>query len=253
MTKRLYFVLWLGVIFTHTLISEELVIVADPWLPFNGGIDDPHPGYLIEIAKAVFEPAGTKVVYKNVNWARAVEDARQGKVDAIAGAFVSDAPDFVFPKEPLGIVENHFYVKKESPWRYQGISSLEKISLGVINGYSYGSLDDYVSKNKNNFERIQMVSGENALEQNIKKLMAGRIDAVVEVKSVFQYLIKNRPEAAALVDAGGLPRIEVFIAFSPSHPQSKKRAEFLSQGVQSLRKNGRLKTILESYDLKDWK
>lgn len=44
----------------------------------------------------------------------------------------------------------------------------------------------------------------------------------------------------------------MYIAFSPAISQSKEYARILSEGVDTLRKSGELKTILKKYGLDDW-
>ncbi|MES2309842.1 MAG: transporter substrate-binding domain-containing protein [Verrucomicrobiota bacterium] len=234
-------------------ISETITIAADPWLPYTGNLKQGKVGYLIEIAQAVFESHGIKVEYKTLPWTRAVEEGRKGTLDAIAGAYKTDAPDFVFSGKSEGISIEYFYALPGKSWRFKGASSLEEISLGVANGYSYGEIiDTYIQKNQSNPKRVQAVSGEDPLYQNLMKLQKGRIDALLESKNVVDYLIQDRKLELHLETVGVNGSHEVYIAFSPKNSKSPLYAKLLQEGVEKLRSSGKLKTILDSYGIKDW-
>lgn len=247
----------LALIFLLTLspwgFSETLTIAADPWLPYTGSQKEGKVGYLIEIAQLIFPPQGIEIEFKSMPWTRSVEEARKGMIQAIAGAYKTDAPDFIFTQKPQGILKDCFYVLKENPWRFQTLLSLESIALGVTNGYSYGeALDAYIEKNKENPKRIQSLSGENTLDQNLTKLQKKRIDVLVEGNTVLNYKIKDQNLKIELKNAGVNEIHEVYIAFSPKIPQSKKYAELLERGIEKLRTSGKLKAILDSYGIADW-
>jgi polar amino acid transport system substrate-binding protein len=133
------------------------------------------------------------------------------------------------------------------------LASLEEISLGVIRDYSYGNLyETYIEPNKADGKRIQMVSGAVGLMQNIKKLLAGRIDALIEDRAVFQNFLYQANIPDQFTEAGVAYEEDVYIAFSPSHPHATKYAGILSSAVAELRASGKLATILRKYGLNDW-
>lgn len=238
--------------------AETITIVADSWCPYNCDPASDRPGYMIEIAKKAFKRHGIKVEYSTMPWTRAIDETRMFKHTAIVGASKKDAPDFIFPKLSQGWMENTFYVKKDNKWYYSGESALAKISLGAVADYSYGNpLDDYIAKNKNDLKLVQLVSGDNALDTNIKKLLAGRIDALVEDEHVMTYYLAQRSEAIRkqMKTAGSLPINEqnnLYVAFSPHEPDAEKYAGILAKETEKMRKNGELKKILDRYGVSDW-
>ena len=48
-----------------TLLAGDPVVrlCADQWMPYNGDPADAKPGYVIELAKTIFEAKGLKVEY----------------------------------------------------------------------------------------------------------------------------------------------------------------------------------------------
>ncbi len=249
-----YFIAWLLCI--SNVQAETLKIVADTWCPYNCEPAAEKPGFMIEIARKAFGRHGIDVVYTIEPWTRAIETTRNGAYDAIIGASRDDAPDFIFPAIPIGQMRNHFYTRPNSVWEYTGNLSLEKIALGVIEDYSYSKqLNDYIEKNKINNARIQSIAGADALELNIKKLMAKRIDALVEAEYVIDYYLARHGLIGKLRDAGAMPVSDqdpLFMAFSPKLKNAKKYAEILDAEMKEMRQNGELASILKPYNVKDW-
>lgn len=108
------FALILSVILLTAVTSsaDTISIVADEWCPYNCSPESDKPGYMIEIAAAVFQKSGHTVDYKTINWSRAIDKARKGKYTAIVGTTKGDAPDFIFPDQEQGVTTNSFFVKR---------------------------------------------------------------------------------------------------------------------------------------------
>ncbi|HLO77134.1 MAG TPA: transporter substrate-binding domain-containing protein [Magnetospirillum sp.] len=234
--------------------ADVITLRADEWCPYNCAEGSDKPGYGIEIAKEIFAKAGHTVEYKTMAWARALEEARKGTVMAVIGADKVEAADFVFPDQSVAVIDNTFVVKKGGAWKYMGVASLEKIKLAGIQGYSYsGEIGDYVNANSKNPARFDMVGGDNALEMNLKKLVAGRVDATVDAKPVLAYKLAQMGLADKVEFAGSVDPSDIYIAFSPANPKSKEYAQILGKGIADMRASGRLKQILDRYGVSDWK
>ena len=234
--------------------ATEILLVADPWCPYNCEQTDTHPGFMVEIARHIFEKCGHTVKYINVPWARAIYGTREGQYDGIIGTGRDETPDFVFPDIEQGLARHTFYVKKGNPWRYDGLDSLEDITLGVIKNYSYGNLfNQYIQPNQHNPKRVQVVSGENGLALNIRKLMENKIDALIEDRAVFQHHLRQTNTTDPFEEAGVADREKVYIAFSPNMKKAETYADLLTRGMKTLRESGKLSEILKKYGLQDWK
>ena len=233
--------------------GDFITLVADEWCPYNCVPNTDTPGFMIEIAQYAFERLGHTIHYEKTPWARAIRGTREGRYDGIVGTGREETPDFVFPEHELGRAVHVFYVRQGAAWKYGGLASLEEISLGVIRDYSYGNLyETYIEPNKADGKRIQMVSGAVGLMQNIKKLLAGRIDALIEDRAVFQNFLYQANLPDQFEEAGVAYEEDVYIAFSPSHPHATEYAGILSAAVVELRTSGKLTTILIKYGLHDW-
>jgi polar amino acid transport system substrate-binding protein len=256
MKKIFYLILSVLLISAVSSSADTITIVADEWCPYNCNPESDKPGYMIEIAAAVFQKSGHAVDYKTVNWSRAIDKTRKGKYTAIVGASKGDAPDFIFSDQEQGVIRNTFFVIKGNSWKYSGIDSLAQIRLGVIQDYDYGQIINPYLKKNSNPPQVQFVKGDNALELNIKKIEAGRIDAFLEDENVFLLKAAEMGKTGLFSNAGYEINPEgdnkIYIAFSPSNMKSKEYATILSKGMEEIRRSGILRDILTRYGLSDW-
>lgn len=228
--------------------AETITLVADEWCPYNCAPGAEKPGFLVELAQRVFEAEGFRVEYEIVPWARAIRDTRAGRYSAIVGAVRSEAPDFVYPEGTGFGAGTNAYVKAGSDWRYTGPASLGGVTLGVILDYSYGEATDaYVKRHRDDASRVQLSTGEHALEKNVAKLLQERVSVVLEDPAVMRYFLARTGQTDAVAPAGALERIEVFIAFGPKEAHAVEHARMLSEGMRRLRDTGELTTILARY------
>jgi polar amino acid transport system substrate-binding protein len=235
--------------------AETITLVADEWPPFNGVPNSSEEGFLVDVARAVFEAQGIKVAYSLLPWRRAVTLTHKGNYNGLIGASKTDAPDFIFPAEELSRNVLAFYVRTDSTWTFTQRSDIERVSLGVISGYDYRQwLLDYIAAHGNAPEKIQVMTGHQPLERNIKKLLGHRVDAIVDNEAVILYVARRMGVRDQIKPAGyGSEPAYIYIAFSPAHPDSRRYAQLLSDGIVDLRHRGRLAAILSKYGLTDWK
>jgi polar amino acid transport system substrate-binding protein len=236
--------------------ADTITLCADAWCPYNCEPGSDAPGYMIEIAAKVFGKAGHVVDYRQMPWTRALVEARSGKVNAVVGAGIGDTPDFIFPENSLGTMNNTFWIRKGDTWRFSGIDSLKKVRLGVIQDYDYSKLvTEYIRDNKDS-DQVQLLTTDTALEQNLKKLLAKRIDVIVEDENVLRNKAREMGVSDKIVQAGFCEKVaerqKLYIAFSPTHQKSKEYAQLLSSGIATLRDSGELAAILVKYGLGDW-
>lgn len=237
--------------------ADVITLRADMWYPYNGEPDSEKQGYIIEIADYIFKKAGHQIDYKILNWARTCKEVESGKWNGAVGGSYGENAGCIFSEEELGIMRNTFYVKKgATTWKYEGIDSLKIVNVGIIKDYAYGNdeLNGYLKRGEPPL--VQAVYGDNPLASNIKKLLTGRIDVLIEDKFVLEAVAHKMNVMPEIEMAGSLSIDKsdyIFIAFSPNNPKSKEYATLITEGIREMRANGKLKEILSSYGLEDWK
>ena len=243
-------------LFSHNSVqaAEVLSIRADSWYPMNGEPGTAKPGYMIELAQTIMAHHGYQVDYQLLPWKRSLKYVNQGREDCVVGAYKADARELLFPEEPWGVDQVDFYVKKGNGWRYQGLESLQGITVGLIGGYAYEEEFNALVKRSNDKDRFQAINEDNALELNIRKILRGRITATVESVYVMNAKLEELGLTQDIVSAGTLTSGELmYIACSPKRPSSKQYLRWIDEGTQRLRRNGELQKILSRYGLTDWK
>lgn len=232
--------------------ADKITIVADKWYPYNGTPNSTELGYGIDIVKSIFESAGHTIVYGVMPWHRAIIKTRNGKYNAVIGAFHEEVPDFIFPEEEFGVSEEAFFVKKGSTWKYKNVRSLLSAQVGLIKDYSYANELNVLFKANKNI--VQYVGGDKPLVLNIRKLLHGRIDVLVEDPNVLWQRAIKMGVAEKIVKRGNIKEVDnLYIAFSPKNPKSKEYAQIFSNGIRKLKDSGKIDDILAKYKLSYWK
>lgn len=234
--------------------AGALVFCSDPWPPYAGVAEDPNPGYIVEVLQRIFEREGFEVAYINLPWTRCIEDTREGRVTALAGAAVEEVPDFIFPQHTIGRTQPTFFAEAESEWEYGGVASLAAIRLGVIQDYSYAPEVDEFIKAHGDTDRILSVKGRDPLSRLIDALLEQRIDALVENGPVVLHTLKRLDLVADRIKAvGGPPAgVDLYIPFSPRRVDSEALTRIFDLGLERLRARGALEPILARYGVADW-
>lgn len=234
---------------SSALGATKVSIHADPWCPYTCEAGD-KPGFLIDIAKVAFAGSPFEVDYKIQPWARTLNDVRAGTVNGAAGATDTDKDGMVLPESVISS-SSCFYAKKSLAWKFDGAASLEKHTLGSIVGYTYDeAVDGYIEKNKADAKKIQMVSGDNPLPQNIKKLQADRIQIMIEDKNVVDYYFANNGGAGDIEEKSCLEPAAVYIAFGASNKQTPEIVKTFNEGVKKAKGSGEFAKVKAKYGLK---
>ncbi|MFT5591768.1 MAG: polar amino acid transport system substrate-binding protein [Oceanicoccus sp.] len=230
--------------------AQTISIRADYWYPMNGDPNSDKPGYMIDLAKAIFEPQGIAVDYQLMPWSRAIQETRVGNSDCVVGAYKSDTRDFLFAKAHWGIDQTLFYKLKTDKWVYKGnVAALNTRKVGVISDYSYGSELDEVF----NTIKVQRAKGDQAVETNIKKLITGRIDTMIESHYVMDSKLLELALTDKVVSAGDTLQGEpMYLACTPNSARSKKLIEIVNKAIPELKRSGRFKQILQKYNIESW-
>jgi polar amino acid transport system substrate-binding protein len=228
--------------------ADTITIVADPWMPYTGEEGGEEPGFMVEFAQEILGKAGHKVVYKSMDWDKALEETREGRFDGVVATDEEESPGFIFPENELGMMANHFFVLKGNDWKFTGIESLKGKKIGVMASYSYGDkYDTFFKGNPNVVVASKLI---NLLEMLSEKT----IDTIIEDHNVFMLLALQSYMIENIADAGSDKVLDpLYIGFSPKNPKSQEYAKILSAGMEELRKKGTLQIIMSRYGLSDWK
>lgn len=159
---------------------ERLVATGNPEYPPYLWRDPQNPQQLIganaDLLKHLGEELGVviDVIYTGP-WSRAQDEVRTGRVDLIAGAFLTlqrlDSMDYVHPA--FYWTPNVVWVKKDEAFPYAGWEDLQGHTGDTLVGNSFGQQFDAYAKTSLTLE------GVSSLTQAFQKLLLGRTDYVL--------------------------------------------------------------------------
>ena len=236
----------LGILFAMGLSAgaAQITLVADTWCPYNCEPDSELPGFMVEAATLILGAAGHEVKYSLINdWDQAMEDARAGTYAGIVGASISDAEDFIYPEESMGVSRNLMYARKGDAWKYGGPASLSGKKAVALSGYTYGDeVDGWLKDNATYVE---------TLEQAVEALLSEKADVLFENEYVMSLFALQNNIQDSIEVAGELESDDVYVGFSPAFPESKEYANILTEGLKAMKADGSWKALLDKYGLED--
>jgi ABC-type amino acid transport substrate-binding protein len=161
---------------------------------------------------------------------------------------------YQFPKTALGVSETCFFRRVSDQWEYKSPQSLASQTMGWINDYLFGDntgLNDWVTAHKGT-SQLLTVSGTVTHPRLFKLLLTQRISTFAEDRYVISYKLKKLGLQDKIAVAGCTGPIDkVCVAFSQKTGRGEMLAKALDDGVEKLRRNGRLAAILKTYGLNE--
>lgn len=250
--------LWvlLGLLLSNPLKAEPLLMVANDWCPYSCAQDDALPGYVVELMRDIFAEIGVSVEYRVVPWSRAIKMVEQNKASILLATTFKDTPNLPL-SQPVGVDSSCFYATKSAGLHEPDIARIKQLRLGIIQDFSYddgGELDTYIANQDQSKGRILASSGANALQSNFEKVMAGRVDLLVENCNVGDYSVQRFGLTERIGKVGGIPayQSELLIGFNARDPRVPGWVELINRRVAEKRDNGELHAMLQKYGVQDW-
>ncbi len=205
----------------------------------------PNGGPLTEIVTEAFAKVGHEANIQFVPWARAMEYAKDGKVDGLHGGWHSKEREtwFVF-SEPLPGNELVFYKRRGSkPDAFTSYEKLKQFTIGVVKAY----------RNPAAFETAGLQTDvANSDQTNLRKLANHRVDLVLIDRGLAEYLLKTElPEYRDQLEAlePSVETLPIHILISRKKDGHLKLVDDFNRGLGRLVAQGKLSRILEKHGL----
>jgi len=215
------------------------------WEPVYGEAQ-PEGGIYSALAREAFQRAGYQLEISFLPWKRALEDAKVGSYAGVQGAVMSaERDEFFLATDSLMIYEEMFYNHSDQPISYQKFEDLKPYTIGHIRGavstdiwrdlgITVEEVDDY--------------------EQNLKKLMANRIDLMAADKFVMGSLLKKNPQFEGKVEVilPAIYSVPLPIIISKAISDHIKIVEDFNRGLKDIREDGTFDAIVKRFGYKEW-
>ena len=243
-----------GGVFAHpsAIFAEEVVLGADVFCPYNcDTLEDPQsefPGYMVELLNAIAEQQGIELSIVKRPASRIAMEMKEGTLHGTISVFsTQDVTAFGAKLQPC------FVTRKDNPWEFKGPESLLEICLGLVPDYGYAQwVMDHAQKYSKDETKIQWLRGEEPLVQNLKKIVAQRIDATRGDAGAILWAAKQHQLDTELKLVGcGDPSILRAIGFAENFSEKQAYLERFNAGYETLKQSGRVQQLLDKYGLQE--
>lgn len=240
----------LGLLTLPALAADVVRLASDEWCPYvctaNGRIQG---GYVVEVTSRAMAVTGWRVEPFLMPLNRAMRQTVQGDLD---GVFAPPEDARLLPSTVLGYSRACLYVRAGSNWRYRGLRSLSGLRLGAIGDYEYdnGPMDDHISTLRGNRDAIDFSYGANAGLTNLRKLLGGRFDVLVEHEAVLHHLARQAGVEGQLRNAGCLEKpFALRVGFAPRSSHGATWLADLARGFKHIERTGELAAIQQRHGI----
>ena len=253
MRIKLYLSLFIISVFCSNKLKAESINVAwNPWCPWMCDSDE-KPGLSVEIVENAFKSQEIDVQFQKYNWALAVSEVRDGKINGLLAPAKLEAPDFIFPKEPVAYQQMCFYVKKESTWEYKSIDSLKNISIAISQGAHYPGLMEYINKNSDKKNKIKNISTEDLFTIGFKNLLNNTYQALVLDYVTSDYYLKKNDLIDQVKKVGCLKTEYLYFALSPKNKEkSLKLSKIFDEYIANYKSTDFYQKLYDKYNVENW-
>lgn len=213
------------------------------WPPFFS-TDLPGHGLFAQIVSQAFERQGYVVQYEHMPWKRALAEMEQGHLDGSPGwAFTEERAAKFLYSDPVLMSRDALFYLKAKPLDFRTDEGLKGNVLGATSGYFYGALiQQYKAQNHIRVDRAPND------EASLRKLLLGRVDAVLMNREAGLHLLATRftAEERALFELA-----KRYVSVKTSHllmsrsvPHVAAQLEAFNRGLAALHRAGEVERIL---------
>lgn len=229
-------------------LDNSLIVGVIEYPPFITYENNELSGPYIDILTSTLNYYNLDYEFKIFPWTRLMESLKDGSVDMAIPFF--DTPErrlyMHYLEEPIGLSQYNIIVPSDSEITFDGdLFFLSVYDIGIVKDYFYtteltNAIDNGIIKVDEAFSS----------QNNILKLIQGRVDLIIENFAIVNEYIKdsNKSDQLKVLDHP-LTYNYAYIVFSKKHDYSKIMKE-LNSHLQYIKKNGSFYNFFENYDLK---
>jgi len=224
--------------------NPPLVLAATNWEPIMGeGMK--NGGYLTEVVTTALKRAGYSVEIRWVPWKRALEMSKQGIYDGvIAASYTKERHRHFNCTLPIVSDDFAYFGLAHQRLNHDLFLHCNPVTIGVLRG---SAIIQTLQKNKN--ITIDQANNHN---QNIKKLLAERINFIIGSKISIQYILArqfpNQQKNIVLIEPI-YRKNQYHILFSRQSPEHANIIGSFNQAFNQMQKEGVIDKILHEHNL----
>ncbi|MBI9085742.1 MAG: transporter substrate-binding domain-containing protein [Desulfobacterales bacterium] len=229
--------------------EENLKFVGiDKIEPMSWNAQGEARGFICDIVKEIGRIAGFKSEISLLPFKRALKTLQEGRTDGMISLHYKKGREAfaLYPREPLYKTKFCIFVKEGKGFPFSGIKDLYGKRVGKMSGWFLGNeFDNAVKHGKIVLDETTL------LESNIRKIVAGRIDAYLGTYFATSYEIKNlglKDRIVALPDS--IKEESVYMVISRNGNTIKDKTGFLKRldaAVEFARDEGVMDRLTDKY------
>ncbi len=217
--------------------------------PYNWVENEEYKGIDLDIVREACQRAGISPVFKNRPWKRVLKEVETGEADGGFSSFMTperEAFAHFLTGSPLHYSTYSIFAKQGREFPYKKVEDLFGKRLGIVRGFAINKdFDDAVKAGKIIVEEVT------ALEQNILKLLADRIDAFVHQQDLTMYALKTKKFQGNVVmlPVPIEPARPAYLIISKAAkiPQKEQLTERLNTALKNMQEDGTIANICDKY------
>jgi polar amino acid transport system substrate-binding protein len=241
----LFSILACFILYPSSKVAAEhyrFVTLEFPPLEYAGEDGTPQ-GIAVDIVTKIMNKLGHTVDVKLYPWARGLDMVKEGDADAIFTAYKNPERELFLDYSQQVLIPQIvcFYVKKGNPITFDGdLNTVKDKRIGIVSTISYGQKFDQF-KPQLQLDRVE------ELEQNFKKLEAGRIDLVISNAYVAESTLGKLQSTDSFTRLPQeVERVPSYIGFSKKRGLAALRDQF-DQELIKLKESGEYTEIMKKY------
>ncbi|MDX1721617.1 MAG: transporter substrate-binding domain-containing protein [Pseudomonas sp.] len=240
--------------------ATTLTVCYDQWAPMTifPSAESSARGVVIDMLDQIYTAEGYKLKYYEVPLARGLDMVAEGLCDMLPEYLFSknSEKDFVYATEATFAYASAFVVRRDDPWRYNGIQSIKGKRIATGPGWDYSSMSidyqNYIDDPKNS-SFVEVIAGyDDVVDRVFHMIRENRVDLYVDNELVLQHVLNqlNLNDDLKIVRPGLEHKLVEFPIFSKKMPTAKRQEliRIWNEGRLSLKGN-KEKMILNKYNV----
>ena len=243
----LVIILGLGIAVDAAHAEQTVLLSTINWETYSGETL-PNHGFFSEIVTEAFSRVGYKVEFQYRSWARALEEAKTGDVHGVMDAYwKAERLKYLSYPDVVCRVKEHFIALQDHPISYSG-------SLADLKNYTVGVLNASAQADELSAAGVRTEAIDHQI-QNIKKLVTGRIDAMLIPPIIFFYYAERLdaqfrvPKVKVLTPP--FKTYDMYVAFSKQNPDYRQFTADFNRGLQLIKADGTYAKIRNKHEIQE--
>ncbi len=223
--------------------QQNIRIIADEWPPITGS-ELAHGGFSVQLATEALHALGYSVSVEFAPWKRILRTSKRGEYDLITAMWKSKERESQFQFTKTFYANNVVFVSLTSQsFQYSNPSDLTGKRVGIVSSYAYP--EKLLAT-----PSVIWVAGMD-LNQNLKKVLGGRLDMAIGAENVMRYEAKQLEGADRLFydTAHPLEVRSVHMGVNRQYKHHQKLAKELDHMIQTFKQSGRFDQIKKQHGL----